>query len=99
MGMSNVIAVEVASAATDVNILDKPCTFYGYALTGAAASNVFFRDDAGTDTAAKKIGEAQIVSASEGDKAWFGPQGVRCNKGLMIDRDGTNAVKGVVYVG
>jgi hypothetical protein len=93
---SSVIAIEIANANTDVQLLDKPCTFYGFTGQGAAvATKIYIRDGSATG----KIVAIMSIAATGAMNPCFFPKGVRINSSLWIDRDGTNNFEGAAYVG
>lgn len=88
--------VEVASGTGDIEIVDvdTEATLLGYSLhnAGAGATVVYIRSGSVTGPIVAVI----ALSAAASDTQPVGP--VRCSGGIFLDRDGSNAVAGAVYV-
>lgn len=76
-----------ASGTGDATVRSERSTLMGVIVNEsaatAAAAEVVIRD--GTDATGAEVLRLQ-VAADESDGIWLGPQGVRCNNGIFIDR-------------
>lgn len=99
MGFSNVIAEELSSGTGDVTVRDTGTNFYGYSIRenagSPAAATVIVRN--GTTNTDPIVAVIEIA-ADDDDDAWYGPQGIRCEDGLRVERS-AGTTEGAVYVG
>lgn len=105
MSSSNVVPFSLASGTADVDpdtagneALKGELSFYGYSIresaTVAAVATVILRD--GLDDTGKIVAVIELA-ANASTQAWHGPQGIRINKGLFVDRV-AGETEGAVYL-
>ena len=96
--MSEARAVALSSASTDVQAVTGRCTLMGWSIHesagSAAVASLILRD--GTSASGAIVAVLELAADGD-DHVWFGPDGIRVNGGLYVDRV-AGSTEGAVFI-
>jgi hypothetical protein len=96
--VQDIAVQDISSGSGDVTVATKPAKIHGHWFkAGATATTIIIRDDDGNNIASAKV-LYKVTLAANGDTGpVVFPRPLRANKGIVVDRDGTNNAEGSVF--